>query len=216
MTHLLDLSNIYESDMSEALGHRPVKFSPVVSEHTGSHLTEMDLSSHSGTHMDAPVHFIQGGKTIDSFPLDYFSGIAYVLPVDAHDLQEIGMEIFNGHEKQLEKTDILLISTGWEKKWKEEDYTWKYPFLTKEAAEKIVDMGFRFIGVDLISVDPSKRSGKRNGSPAHEMLLSHEVLIIENLTNLMGIRNEFVKIYAFPLKIRGCDGAPVRVVAEKL
>lgn len=214
MSHLFDLSNVYENDMSESLGHRPVKFNPVVSKHTGSHLTEMDLSSHSGTHMDAPVHFIRGGKTIDSFPPDYFSGLAYVLPVDTHDLQEMRIDIFTGHEDQLKKADILLISTGWEKKWKKEDYTWKYPFLSKEAVERIVELGFRFIGVDLISVDPSKRSGKRNGSPAHETLLSHDVLIIENLTNLTGLRNKFLKVYAFPLKIKGCDGAPVRVVAE--
>lgn len=214
MTHLIDLSNVYENEMSEALGHRPVRFNPVVSQHTGSHLTEMDLSSHSGTHMDAPVHFIKGGKTIDSFPPDYFSGLAYVLPVDAGDFQEMGTDIFTGHEEQLKKADILFISTGWERKWKTEDYTWKYPFLSREAGEKIVEYGFRFIGVDLISVDPSKRSGKRNGSPAHEALLSNNVLVIENLTNLMGVRNKFLKIYAFPLNIKGCDGAPVRVVAE--
>lgn len=214
MTNLIDLSNIFENDMSEALGHRPVSFNPVVSQHTGSHLTEMDLSSHSGTHMDAPVHFISGGRTIDSFPPDYFMGLAYVLSADAGDFQEIGTDLFNDHEEQLKKADVLIMSTGWEKKWKTEDYTWKYPFLSKGASEKIVEFGFRFIGVDLISVDPSKRSGKRIGSPAHEELLSNEILIIENLTNLIGVRNRFLKIFAFPLRIKGCDGAPVRVVAE--
>lgn len=214
MGSLVDLSHAFESNMSEALGHRPVMLNPVVSTHTGSHITELDISSHSGTHMDAPVHFIEGGKSIDQFPPDFFTGMAYTIHIEAKEFEEINVGELEKYNEFMDEAKILFISTGWENKWKTADYAWKYPYLSSEAANYIVKKKFKFIGIDTISVDPSVKSGRRNGSPAHKALLGNEILIIENLKGLLPITNKMVRVMSFPLKIKSCDGAPVRVIAE--
>ena len=210
-----DLSQAYREGMPEAAGHEKLALQEHVSELTGSHITNIRLNSHTGTHIDAPFHFLRDKPTIDEIPLERFTGRAAVINIEKKELEQITPNDLVPYKNVIEETEILFIRTGWEEKWSQEDYTWKYPYVSKEAAEYLASTKIKIFGTDTISPDPSVKSGlrKKTGSPAHVTLLSHDILVIENLTNLKSVLGKKLLVFAFPLKIIGSDGSPIRVVA---
>jgi len=156
--------------------------------------------THVGTHMDAPSHMIAGGKNLDQFPLDKFSGRGVYIKVDKE---------FNTEEIKkvpLQEGDIVLFHTGMSDKYHDPAYFDAYPAVAEDLAQYLVEKKVKIIGVDMCSPD-------KPPFPVHKILLGAEVLIIENLTNLGQLEGKSFKIHAFPVKLQ-VDGAPVRVVAE--
>ncbi len=211
-----DLSHLYTEGMPEAAGHAPFHAERVINPNTGSRISNITLNSHCGTHIDAPYHFVPDGKTIDLFPPSYFVGIAYILDAPKNPLESVTSEDLLKYETEIEKSDFLFIRTGWESRWGKLDYTWAYPFITEDAARYILKNKIRIIGTDTVSPDPSVKSGLRKGSPVHSLLLSKNVLIIENLTGMEPIKGKMVMAYCFPLAFKDGDGSPTRVVAHDL
>jgi kynurenine formamidase len=167
----------------------------------GFNLTAVGLSSHTGTHVDAPDHVEPGGPSITAFPVDRFRYAARVVDcrVDA------STPITVDRLPPADGADLLLFHTGWDAHWGEERY-WEHPFLTpacaRECAARDVD-----VGIDAPSVDgPDAHLG------AHHELLRQNRLIIENLRGLGDLPGR-VTVYAFPLPLSPGDGAPARVVA---
>jgi arylformamidase len=169
-----------------------------------SHLA---MSLHCGTHMDAPFHFFQDRATIDRIPLDRCSGPALLvrLPHEQH-----GLVIDANHlarfEPRLRSTARVVFNTGWHHRWGADDYFTAHPVITGAAARFLVDCGVTLVGVDTPSVD-------RDPFEAHLALLGHDVLIVENLTNLDAIPGDVFHLVALPLAIIGRDGSPVRAAA---
>lgn len=161
----------------------------------------ISLASHTGTHVDAPSHMIDGGKDLKDFSLDTFCGAArkFVVSGDKFDLSQD--QIGN-----IEKNDIVLLQTNASKKLADENYFHTYPVMSANLAQKLVDCGVKMVGLDTPSAD-------RGGTfDIHRELLGNNILIVENLINLDSVPSECV-FYGFPIRLEA-DGAPLRAVAE--
>lgn len=155
---------------------------------------------HVGTHIDAPLHFIRDGRKISDFPPEKFVGRGVL--VDARNKKEIGPEVL----ENIQKNDIVLFRTDWSEHFFKPEYFTDYPTLTESCAQKLVALDVSMIGVDFPSPD-------RAPWPLHPTLLSAEILIIENMTNLAQLEGKAFDLLAIPPKIEA-DGAIVRVVAR--
>ncbi len=170
---------------------------------------EIVMFTHTGTHMDAPAHLIAGGKTLDEYPVDAFVGPACVVDARGVDGGTIGVEALGPYRARIEAADFVLFDTGWHSLWDSPGYFDGFPTLTPEAAQWLVDLGIKGVGVDAISVDPVGVSEMR----VHNVLLGAEVLIIENLGSLDALIGEDFAFSCYPLRFRHADGSPVRAVA---
>jgi len=172
------------------------------------------LGTHTGTHCDAPRHFVSGGKTIDELPLDGFIGPARVLdlsdvpPCQAVDLPELQRRLGGVCPER------LLLRFDWSDHYREPDYYTDYPFLTMEAARWLAEEGILLLGMDSPSPDnPADSRGTERDSPVHKLLLAHGVILLEYLTNLRELTTDEPQLVALPLKVAEGDGAPARCVA---
>ncbi|WP_248923857.1 cyclase family protein [Paenibacillus hamazuiensis] len=173
------------------------------------------MSEHTGTHMDAPLHFVAGGDGIDQVPLAHVMGRAAV--IDATEIGPcgtVGSEFVQEWENKhgvLKTGDIVLLQFGWDRYWgvKPGDamFLKDWPGIGEEAARYLAGKGVRAVGTDAMSIDAF---GSDN--PAHRIFLPNGIPIIENLTNL-GKLPHFVFFIALPLKIKNGSGSPVRAVA---
>jgi kynurenine formamidase len=147
---------------------------------------------------------IPGGKYIDEMPVEHFVGPGVVIDVRGKNLIDetvlIGSNVRTG--------SILLLYTGMSEQFRTDTYNTAYPRISESFAKAVVDAGVKIIGIDMLSPDIEETF------PVHKILLSKEVLIIENLTNLeslIGVKN--FEVLAFPMKLHA-EAAPVRVVAR--
>ncbi|MFQ5852144.1 MAG: cyclase family protein [Candidatus Binatia bacterium] len=209
----LDLSHSFYEGMpySKLLG--PPKIEPV---HTlDNHLfqiTRYTFLTHLGTHMDAPNHFIRGGKSIDQVSPEQTAGTAVVLNVPKAPCSAITVDDLEKSEPKVQRGDIVFLRTGWGAKYEREDYH-DHPYLPGETAKWLVERGAKIVGVDFVTVDlPPKLRKEGFTCPAHTTLLSNDVPIIENLY-LEEVVGKKLEVLCFPIKIRGSDGAPTRVMA---
>ena len=216
MTEMVDLSRLIYDGMPKipVLPDVHVQRCFSLGEGHALNVTEMSLPCHAGTHVDAPVHIFAEGKSIEELPLDAFMGPGAVIAVKkkggeevtAIELEESGVPVNRG--------DILMLFTGWDEKFESPDYN-LHPYLSVDAARWIVDRGVKLFGIDCITVDlPTPLRPKDFKFPVHKMLLGHDVLIAENVTNLGRIVGRKNRILAFPLKVKGSDAAHARIVAE--
>lgn len=164
---------------------------------------QLCTAMHVGTHMDAPLHMIEGGKRICDFPPEKFFGRGVL--VDVRGQAEIGPKALES--VALSKGDVVLFFTGFSEKFRTSEYYESYPEMTPAAAQALVSAGVSLVGMDTPSPD-------RPPFETHKVLLGNEILIIENLTNLtelVGIQN--FEVVALPAKL-AAEAAPVRVVAR--
>lgn len=170
----------------------------------------LTLSTHAGTHVDAPAHMIAGGDTLDDLPVDRFLGRALVLdpgPLDAQG--RVTADHVGASRARLAGYGFVLLRTGWSSRWGQPSYLEGFPCLTPAAARTLVDLGVRGFGVDAISVDPV-------GDPdlaVHQVLLGGGLVLVENLNGLERLPDAGFMFHALPLRISGGDGSPVRAVA---
>lgn len=185
-----------------------------VSRHYG-----LSMSEHSGTHMDSPLHFVPDGPAhygMDDVPLDRLAGRAAVIA--ATDLEPGGLlgrdriEAWEAEHGEILTGDRVLFRYGWDRKWGTGADGVKFldpwPGLGGDAAEYLVGKGVALVGTDALSID----AAGSEENPAHYALLGNEVYIVENLKNLDRLP-PFCFFMAFPLKIKGGSGSPVRAVA---
>jgi kynurenine formamidase len=172
------------------------------------------MSEHSGTHFDAPAHFIDGAMTIDRVPLPVFFGRLATLSLTVAPDSEIGPETILGFEAAngpILPGDAVAFHFGWDLYFEAKSplvYR-DWPGLSGEAAALLVARGVRIVATDAMSID---RFGSTSFA-AHRTLLAAGVLIGENFANL-GTLPPFCQLTALPLKIEGGSGAPLRAVAE--
>lgn len=172
------------------------------------------LGTHTGTHCDAPRHFIPGGQTVDQLPLDTLVGPARVLDfsgtapgqgVDAPDLE---------HALGDERPERVILRFDWSDHWGREDFYGAHPFITQEAARVLVQRGVKLLAMDTPMPDnPAHGRGSALDSPNHKILLGRGVILVEYLCNLRALTKRQVELVVLPLKITGGDGSPVRCIA---
>jgi arylformamidase len=204
-----DISMTIHSGMISWPSDGPVKVDRIRSMDEGErlNLSRLDMSAHTGTHIDAPVHFIKGESGVDSLPLEILIGPSAVIHIPG--VQAIGAaEIENagipaGVERVLLKTDNAELAI-------QREFNEQYSFVTPEGARFLIDSGIRLVGIDYLSI---AQYGK--GDAVHQALLGAGTVIIEGL-DLRGVATGSYIMIALPLKIAGCDGAPARVVLQEL
>jgi arylformamidase len=180
-------------------GDPDVSFEPAASLETGdpANLTRLGLGSHTGTHVDAPLHFLPGGDGVDRLPLDALIGPALVLDlthVEA-DVRAADLDFPAGAER-------LLLKTPNSRLWERDEFAPEHVALEPDAARLLVERGVRLVGVDYLSV----------GSPeTHRILLAAGVVPLEGL-DLREVEAGAYRLVALPLRLEGVDGAPARVV----
>jgi kynurenine formamidase len=146
---------------------------------------------HAGTHIDCPMHLLQNDSTIAEYPLECFAGNGYL--IDARGESEVDYKA--EYEDQVHKGDIVLILTGTDMKYGNEDYYDRHPVITSKLADFLMSREIKMLGVDMPSPDFPP-------FPVHKLLLNHRIFIIENLTNLEQLLNvEYFEVFAQPLKI---------------
>lgn len=172
------------------------------------------LGTHTGTHIDAPRHFIPGGDTVDQLPLEQLVGLASVLDLTAFGASmEVGPDDLALALGERPATRVLL-RFDWDRTLGTMAYYNDSPFLSEDAAQWLVDHGCRLLGMDIAMPDNPKNG--RNGpkdSPNHKILLGNGVVLLEYMVNLAAIDLAEVQLVVAPLKIRDGDGAPVRAFA---
>lgn len=159
----------------------------------------ISIGTHVGTHVDAPMHMLDKGASLDTIPVDQFVGRGRLIGV-----KDGGFEAVK--EAGIQEGDIVLFRTGMSDKYHEPVYFEDYPAMSEEVAQYLVDSKVKMVGVDTCSVD------NQDGFPIHKILLSGDVLIIENLTSLAQLSGKDFTVYALPIKLQ-VDGAPARVIA---
>jgi len=207
------MSRIIDLTLPLEHGLRGVSFEPAraIAEH-GWNATTLHLYSHAGTHMDAPTHFAVGEQTIDRISLDRCMGPAWVVDLTGIAPKAlIGVEHLGAVTKRVQRGDGLLLRTGWSRRCREPAYRDELPRVSLELAQWCVEKGVRTLGVEPPSVADVHNIDEL--TRVHKILLAGGVMIVEGLANLDQIRREKVTFMAFPLKIAGGDGSPVRAVA---
>ncbi len=208
-----DLSHRIETGMPTFPSDPDVALSPTATiDADGYRVHELRCGSHTGTHVDAPSHTEPDGDDIDAAPIGEY--VLEAVVVDATGLAPRSPIPDSVVPDRLD-ADVLLVWTGWDDHWGEESYA-DHPYLSPSAAERLVAAGCG-VGVDALNPDPTPTArasdDEPSGFPVHGALLGAGLPIVENLTGL-GTIPDRVTLYAFPLPLADCDGAPVRAVAE--
>ena len=181
---------------------------------SGSNVSLLNFGSHTGTHIDAPVHFIEGGASISDLDLSILVGPAVVIDVRGKKPRAIiNWEDIAPYEKKLTSGTMVLFCTGWSKYWGQEEYP-ASPRIDVDAARKIADRGIKVIGIDALSPDGIAQHGEETKHEVHLELLGRGGVIAENLNNLntlLEVKDPIVSL--LPLQLEGCDGSPIRAVA---
>lgn len=168
----------------------------------------MFMSTHTGTHIDAPSHFKPGMPSIDKIPAGRLVCNAVLVKAQkkANQLVEVGDIV----GEQIMKNDAVVIATGWEKRAASKNYMTENPGLSEEAATYLVKKKVNLVAIDGPSID----AGSDSRFTAHNILLPANILAVENLCNLsrIGKKKRFTLVIA-PLKIAGATGSPVRAIA---
>ena len=203
-----DVSLIISNDMPTWPGDPSISLKRVSDMDKGDAATvsRLEFGVHTGTHVDAPVHFIQGGSGVDTLSLDTLIGMCEVRRA-ANDVKVINAEVLDSLHIPF-GTIRLLIRTSNSGIWARGENKFQEDFVAidRSGAEWIVQHGIKLVGVDYLSVGPFK-----NGIPTHNVLLGAGVIPIEGL-NLSQIEPGEYLLYCLPLKLKDADGAPARVI----
>jgi arylformamidase len=179
-----------------------------LSKGDAANVSLLRFGAHSGTHVDAPAHFIDGAPRVDALPLDVLIGEAEVLDVP-NDLKSIDLSFVRAHYQSGIKR--VLFKTRNSVLWKRSGsrFEQQYAYLDLEAATHLVEQGVRLVGIDYLSIEQFKQEGH----PTHRALLSKGVVIVEGL-NLNDVPAGKYELICLPLRISGGlgDGAPARAV----
>jgi kynurenine formamidase len=173
----------------------------------------MFMSTHTGTHVDAPSHFKPGLASIDMIPADRLVCNAVLIRVE-----KSASQLIEQHDlgNQIRQGDTVVIATGWEKRAASRNYMTENPGLSKQAARYLAKKKVNAVAIDCPSID----AGTDSRFTAHNILLQNNILAIENLCNLDRIAttssgnssNKFTLIIS-PLKLAAATGSPARVLA---
>lgn len=203
---IYDISVTIASDMPIYPGDAGVSIAPIAELGKGSQyaLSRLVLGSHTGTHLDAPSHFIPDGLTVDQVPLEVLVGPAKVVEF-THGPAVTAAFL---EEQRLPSTlQRVLFKTPNGALWGKPRFQGRFVYLEESAARWLVDRGVRLVGIDYLSVEqyPTRRP------VVHLCLLSAGVVILEGL-DLRAVPPGDYTLVCLPLKVRGCDGAPARAM----
>ena len=177
----------------------------------GYNLELLFLSSHTGTHIDAPYHFTKNGKKIHEIPLGRLSGNATLIKLHKTRNNPISKSDIINHEKKngkIQNHSSVFFFTGWQKNLKKHNYFTENPGLNNLAAKYLASKKINLVGIDSPSID----LGNNDSFSVHRILSKNDILIVENLANLNKISTNRFNFVILPLKLKGATGSPVRAM----
>lgn len=211
---LYDLSQPIFNNVPQWPKHRPTSLTLTnMAVVDAANVERVELTTHTGTHMDAPFHFFPEMETVDRLPLDYFHG-----PCIAVDLRPkraasgIVPGDFTSLSRQNAKGAIILLKTGWgDKRALSEEFLTAWPYLTGDGAKYLVSLGIHGVGIEGLSVggynDPEKEQA------SHKVLLGNRKLVVEDIRVPEALLDGRVRHFAaFPILITGAGGAWARAI----
>jgi arylformamidase len=202
----IDVSVRLKTGMVNWPGDPPARISQALDMERGDPCTVslLEIGAHTGTHMDAPAHFVRGGVGIDALPLDTAIGSARVIAIQ--DPESIKPEELRRH--RLRRGERILFKTGNSARcWDKDSFVEDFVYLSAAAAQYLAERQVRLVGIDYLSVG----GFRADGVETHQALLQAGIWIIEGL-NLSGVQPGRVQLVCLPLKIAGADGAPCRAI----
>lgn len=189
-------------------GDPPIELDQVESMDNGAHANVSRLSAgvHIGTHVDAPHHFLNDGRTVEQMSLEVLTGPCYVVQLP-DGVDAITAEVLEGVPLP-SATIRVLFGTSNSRFWSRGETRFQEDFVavTEDGAEWLVEHGTQLVGVDYLSVAPYGDS-----VPTHTKLLKAGIVVVEGL-DLSAVPRGFYELYCLPLKLLGSDGAPARAV----
>lgn len=214
---IVDLTQSLEEGMQTYWGywHPTVEIS-ILGRHgiENRQTQKLSFGSHTGTHIDAPKHFIKDGNTVDNIPLDKLKGPATLVDfTELDDLHEISIQEMQDKLKD-NNPERLVLRFNWERMLMTSEYYQLHPYLSESCARWLVENGCKLIALDSPNPDcPNNNRDCDLDSPVHKILLNADVVIVEGLVNTSKLPANFTLVVA-PLKIKDGDGAPSRCFAE--
>src|ERR1700722_14689186 len=170
-------------------------------------VSRIALGVHTGTHMDAPLHFIRNARSIDTMPLDATVGPARVIPI--RDTKSIKRGELTEHSISAGER-ILFKTANSGQAWKSDQFDEDFVFISQDAARFLAECGVRTVGVDYLSVG----GFREDGLETHQALLGAGIWIIEGL-NLDGVDPGQYELVCLPLKLIGAEGSPARAILRR-
>jgi arylformamidase len=208
--NLYDLSHLLNNNSPVYPGKESPRFNQAASiEHDGYRETHLEFDSHLGTHIDAPAHMLETGKTLDQMPLDSYAGNALIIPVPG-DTRFIDKEFLLKFKDKIKDAGFVLFKTGWSKYWGTPAYFKDFPVLTLEAVNWLLGHSLKGIGFDAISADPVESTSWEN----HYAIFGKGAVIIENLVFPDNLTETAGRFTCFPIPYEYADGSTVRAVFE--
>lgn len=211
---IYDISLPITTTMPVWPGDPPVQLERIsaISDGENANVTLMHLCAHTGTHIDAPKHFIDSGKTIEDIPLEKLIGEALVLHI-AEDVEVITATVLETHpqKEMLLKAKKVLFRTHNSTLWAAHpcNFVEDYIGIDASGAMYLAELGLDLIGVDYLSIAPYKHTYE-----PHHILLGQEIVLLEGI-NLSRVPQGFYQLFCLPVNIVGSDGAPARVILAK-
>jgi kynurenine formamidase len=209
VSRLVDLSlDIYDKAPTFWADPKTAVIEHLRIENLKYNITQLVMSTHLGTHLDAPFHFFDNGRTVDNLDLSRGFGPAWVLDFSSKKAKgEITREELMKYDRLITKGARLIVRTGWDRVFPEARYFTDFPGITREACSFLAERQIACLALDTPSVyGPDYVS-------VHHALLGAEVLIVEGLAHVERLMNQQVFLVALPLRIRGRDGSPCRAIA---
>lgn len=178
----------------------------------GWNTTLLHLYSHSGTHLDAPYHFVAHGERVDELILDKCVGKALVIDLTSLKPRElITVEHMAAYAEKIGPGARLLLRTDWSTRAGSPEYRSHLPRISLQLAEWLAERRIALLGVEPPSV--ADVHSREELTSVHRALLEAGIVVVEGLANLDELRQEEVTFIALPLKLKGGDGSPVRAIA---
>jgi arylformamidase len=204
---IYDISLLISPNMPVWPGDPNLVLERVEKMEDGSHcnVSHLGLSVHTGTHVDAPYHFLAKGKTVESLSLSHLTGRVYVTYLP--NAQQITAEVLEKAEIP-PRTRRILFKTRNSEIWARRDMAFQTDFvaISPDGADYLVNRGLKLVGVDYLSVAPYGQS-----VDTHRTLLAAGVVVVEGL-DLSQVPPGRYTLYCLPLKLAGSDGAPARAI----
>lgn len=200
---IIDISLPISPEMPVYPGNIPTQTKEVRSSSGMSVLTEFSMTTHAGTHIDAPSHAISGAKSLDKIALEKYFGPCRV--VDVSECIDL-VDAKTLKQKNIQAGERILLKTSNSQRGFKEFYP-DFVYLAPDGAELLALQGVTLVGIDALSI---KQRGSQNNVP-HTALLTKEIPILEGI-NLKGIEEGLYTLCAFPINFQATDGAPARAV----
>jgi kynurenine formamidase len=179
----------------------------------GYNLELLFLSSHTGTHLDAPYHFVKNGLKINQIPLDRLIGKAILIKIKKtknNAITKSDIILFEKKNGKIPNKSSIFFFTGWQKNLQKKNYFTENPGLDISAAKYIASKKINLVGIDSPSID----LGNDESFNVHHIFSKNNILIVENLTNLKKIPSKEFNFTILPLKLKDTTGSPVRAIAS--